>query len=61
MHNPWKTLHSRIAYENPWLRLREDRVLRPDGHEGIYSVVELRPSVGIIAINENQEIVLVGQ
>ena len=62
MHlNPWKTLDSRIAYENQWLRLREDRVLRPDGNQGIYSVVELRPSVGIVAINENREIVLVGQ
>jgi 8-oxo-dGTP pyrophosphatase MutT (NUDIX family) len=59
--NPWKTLDSRIAYENAWLRLREDRVLRPDGNEGIYSVVELRPSVGIIALNQNREIVLVGQ
>ncbi len=34
---------------------------RPDGGAGIYSVVEIRPSVGIVAINERDEIVLVGQ
>jgi len=59
--NPWKTLASRIAYENPWVRVREDQVLRPDGGEGIYGVVELRPSVGVVAVNEKREVLLVGQ
>lgn len=61
MKNPWKTLASRIAYENPWIRVREDEVVRPDGGPGIYGVVEIRPSVGIVAINHRNEIVLVGQ
>ena len=43
------------------MRLREDSVIRPDGEPGIYSVVEVRPSVGIVAVNANREIVLVGQ
>ena len=59
--NPWKKLRSRIAYQNAWLRLREDAVLRPDGKEGIYGVVELRPSVGVVALNADREMVLVGQ
>ena len=59
--NPWQTLGTRIVYENPWLRLREDRVIRPDGKDGIYGVVEMRPSVGVVALNTNDEIVLVGQ
>ena len=32
-------------------------MIRPDGKEGIYSVVELRPSVGIVALSERREIV----
>ena len=24
-HNPWKTLSSRIVYQNPWIRVREDQ------------------------------------
>ncbi len=59
--NPWKTLSSRIAYENAWIRVREDQVIRPDGNPGLYGVVELRPSVAIVALNERDEIVLVGQ
>jgi 8-oxo-dGTP pyrophosphatase MutT (NUDIX family) len=59
--NPWKLLDSRVPYENRWIRLREDSVLRPDGRPGIYGVIELRPSVAIVALNERKEIVLVGQ
>jgi 8-oxo-dGTP pyrophosphatase MutT (NUDIX family) len=41
--------------------VREDQVTRPDGGAGIYGVIEIRPSVGVIAINDRDEIVLVGQ
>jgi 8-oxo-dGTP pyrophosphatase MutT (NUDIX family) len=59
--NPWKTLQSKIAYQNAWLRVREDQVIRPDGGPGIYGVVEIRPSVGVLAFNDNQELAVVGQ
>jgi 8-oxo-dGTP pyrophosphatase MutT (NUDIX family) len=59
--NPWTTRATRIVYANPWFRLREDTVVRPDGREGIYSVVEMRPSVGIVALNEADEVALVTQ
>jgi 8-oxo-dGTP pyrophosphatase MutT (NUDIX family) len=59
--NPWRTLSSRTVYRNPWLTLREDIVIRPDGAEGLYGVVEMRPSCGIVAINEENQIALVGQ
>jgi len=57
--NRWKTLDSRIAYENSWIRVREDRVIRPDGNEGIYGVIEIQPSVFIVALTDASEIVLV--
>ena len=59
--NPWKTKSSRIAYENAWIRVREDHVLRPDGGPGIYGVIEIRPSVGVVAMDEQDRVVLVGQ
>ncbi len=57
----WTTLSERIAYENAWIRVREDSFVGPDGKNGIYGVVEIRPSVGMVALNENRELVLVGQ
>jgi 8-oxo-dGTP pyrophosphatase MutT (NUDIX family) len=61
MQNPWRTLSSRKIYQNRWLVLREDRVIRPDGKKSIYGVVEMRPSCGIVAINDHDQIALVGQ
>jgi 8-oxo-dGTP pyrophosphatase MutT (NUDIX family) len=59
--NPWRTVASRRVYENPWFTVREDQVIRPDGQEGIYGVVELPPSVGIVAVDELGRVCLVGQ
>ena len=36
-------------------------MIRPDGQEGIYGVVEMRPSVGIVALNDVDEVALVTQ
>ncbi|OUJ10618.1 NUDIX hydrolase [Acetobacter sp. DsW_059] len=36
----YSVLSSRIAYENPWTRVREDIIRRPDGKDGLYGVVE---------------------
>ena len=41
-------LTSRIAYQNRWLRLREDTIRRSDGSEGLYGVVE-RPDFVVVA------------
>src|ERR1700761_2427381 len=59
--NPWTTTASRIVYENAWIRVREDQVVRPDGGPGIYGVIEIRPSIGVVAIDERDRVVLVGQ
>jgi 8-oxo-dGTP pyrophosphatase MutT (NUDIX family) len=59
--NPWKTTSSREVYKNTWIRVREDHVIRPDGGPGIYGVIEIRPSVGVVAINAEGRVALVGQ
>ena len=59
--NPWKKVSSKIVYQNPWIRVREDEVIRPDGLPGIYSVVETRIATGVIALTEKDEVYLVGQ
>ncbi len=60
--NPWTTLASRLVYENPWIRVREDQVLRPDGQPGIYGVVEFKNrAVGVLPVDHDGQIWLVGQ
>jgi ADP-ribose pyrophosphatase len=53
-------LASREIYRNPWMRLREDDILRSNGHRGIYGVVEKDDSAIIIPI-EGDRIWLVEQ
>lgn len=56
----WQTLRSRTAYENNWIRVREDAVLRPDGSPGVYGVVEVRsPAVFVVPVTAAEEVVLI--
>ena len=41
------------VYENPWIAVREDQVLRPDGQPGIYGVVHFKNrAVGVLPVDE---------
>lgn len=60
--NPWVTHESREIYDNPWIRVREDRVTNPGGGSGIYGVVEYKNrAVGVIPVDEDGFTWLVGQ
>ena len=60
--NPWTTLSTREVYLNPWIRVREDHVLKPNGTPGIYGVVEYRNrAVGVVPIDDEGHTWLVGQ
>jgi 8-oxo-dGTP pyrophosphatase MutT (NUDIX family) len=54
------TLSTREIYRNRWMLLREDRILRSNGEEGIYGVVE-KPDAAIILPIDNDRIWLVEQ
>jgi len=55
-----KTLSTREVYRNPWLRLREDRILRSNGVEGIYGVVD-KDDCAIIIPLDGDHVYLVEQ
>jgi ADP-ribose pyrophosphatase len=46
-----QTLSSREIYRNPWMRLREDQILRSNGQRGIYGVVEKDDAAIIIPLD----------
>jgi 8-oxo-dGTP pyrophosphatase MutT (NUDIX family) len=59
--NPWGKVSTRVVYDNPWINVREDAVVRPDGRPGIYGVVHFKNvAVGVLAV-EDGEVYLVGQ
>jgi len=59
--NPWKIKSSKEIYSNSWIHLREDQVICPNGKDGIYGVIETRIATGVIAIDDYEQIYLVGQ
>ncbi|MCE3008527.1 MAG: NUDIX hydrolase [Bacteroidetes bacterium] len=60
--NPWQTLSSRVAYENPWIQLTEHQVLNPAGKPGIYGTVHFKNlAIGIIPLDAAGYTWLVGQ
>ena len=59
---PWRRTARRLAYENPWIAVWHDDVVRPDGRPGIYGVVHFRGlAAGVVAIDDRDRVLLVGQ
>jgi ADP-ribose pyrophosphatase len=48
------TLTTRIAYENPWTRVREDIIRRRDGSQGLYGVVERSDFVVVVPLQDGR-------
>jgi 8-oxo-dGTP pyrophosphatase MutT (NUDIX family) len=60
--NPWKVKASRDVYENNWIKVTEYDVINPSGGPGIYGKVHFKNrALGILALDEDDNIYLVGQ
>lgn len=60
--NPWKTIKSEIEYNNPWIKVTENKTINAAGNEGIYGVVHFKNiAIGIIPLDEDYNTWLVGQ
>ena len=60
--NPWTVLSQAAMYENEWIRVDHHEVLGPSGGLGIYGTIHFkRHATGVIPIDENGNVILVGQ
>jgi 8-oxo-dGTP pyrophosphatase MutT (NUDIX family) len=48
------TLSTRDVYVNPWMRVREDQILRSNGRPGIYGVIDKDDSAIILPIDNGR-------
>jgi 8-oxo-dGTP pyrophosphatase MutT (NUDIX family) len=55
----WQRLSSKVVHKNPFYQIRQDAVIKPNGSEGLYNVVEGRDAVLVIALDEHQNVYLV--
>jgi len=50
-HGPWQIVESIDVYCDPWIAVRKDNVIRPDGKPGTHSVVAIKPGVTVLALD----------
>jgi 8-oxo-dGDP phosphatase len=55
-----QTIDTRQVYENPWMRVREDKIRRQDGSQGVYGVVD-KPDYALIIPLEGERLHMVEQ
>ena len=49
---PWTVLGTIVKYQNPWIKVNEDQVIRPDGKPGIHAVINMKAGVSILPMDE---------
>ena len=62
MENPWKILSEKEIYDNRWINVTQYDVINPAGGQGIYGKVHFKNiAIGIVAIDDEDNVYLVGQ
>ena len=56
---PYKVLSSREIYKNPWILVREDKVIHPGGKEGIFGIIEMTHGISVLPVNSEKEVFLI--
>jgi ADP-ribose pyrophosphatase len=57
-HGPWRIVESHHVYQDAWIRVRKDEVIRPDGKPGMHSVVTLKPGITVLAVDDDGNVYL---
>ena len=57
--NPCKLKSTQVVYENPWMKVREDLVVRPGGKDGMFGIVDMKDGVTVVALDTQNNVYLV--
>lgn len=58
----WTILSQSEIYDNPWISVSEFDVINPNGGKGIYGKVHFKNrAIGIVALDQDENVYLVGQ
>ena len=55
-HGPWQIKTSDEVYRDAYINVRLDQVIRPDGKDGQHVVVNLKPGVCVLAMDEENNV-----
>lgn len=57
-HGPWTIVKTQSVYRDPWVQVTRDEVIRPDGQPGTYAVVQIKPGVCVLAMDDEHNVYL---
>ena len=55
-YGPWRIKESNTAYSDPFVHLRVDQVIRPDGDDGQHILVTIKPGVCVVALDADRNV-----
>jgi ADP-ribose pyrophosphatase len=62
LSDPFTLVSSKIAYENAWIKVEHQEIIRPDGAAGVYGIVRFaNRAVAVLPLEANGDVWLVGQ
>lgn len=57
-NGPWRVLGTTEIYRDPWLVLRKDDVIRPDGRSGTHTVTRFKDGVSVLPLDDSGHVFL---
>jgi ADP-ribose pyrophosphatase len=57
-HGPWKILQTNWVHQDPWVKVQQDNVIRPDGQPGTFTVVHIKPGVCVLPMKDDGTVYL---
>jgi 8-oxo-dGTP pyrophosphatase MutT (NUDIX family) len=60
-HGPWVIEETTHVYEDEFIKVNEDKVIKPDGQGGTYATARVKPGVAVLAVEEEGSVYLTKQ
>ena len=60
-HGPWVIEETKHIYEDEYIKVNKDQVIKPDGQAGTYATAWVKPGVAILAMDEEGSVYLTKQ
>lgn len=60
-NGPWKIESSSSKFENSFFKVIQDQVIQPDGQQGEYATVNIKPGVSVLPVDSEGRVYLVKQ
>lgn len=59
--SPFKRVSTRAIYQNPWISVHEDHVIRPGGQQGIFGIVTMKAGASVLPITDDLQTFLTSE